>query len=119
MTDHHQAGQGRCATGSRRRVSGPLAQEKAQGGVVPLGIGPQGRDLQHRILSPGSVFSAAKEVRDRALPAWVRSVRESNVIMIPRSGGGGQKVDSRRADEVFAEHGAGRFRKAGSVLAAF
>ena len=25
--------------------------------------------------------------------------------MIPRSGGGGQEVNSRKADEVFAEHG--------------
>jgi hypothetical protein len=25
--------------------------------------------------------------------------------MIPRSGGGGQEVNSRKVDEVFAEHG--------------
>jgi hypothetical protein len=51
-------------------------------------------------------FSAAKEARDRALPVRARKTGRSHEIMIPRSGGGGQEVNSRKADEVFAEHGA-------------
>jgi hypothetical protein len=103
--------------------------EKAGIGTSRPGEGPRWGcttgNRSSRARPPASHSLTWKRVLSRqggagpALPAWVRSVRESNVIMIPRSGGGGQKVDSRRADEVFAEHGAGRFRKAGSVLAAF
>jgi hypothetical protein len=50
-------------------------------------------------------FSAAKEARERAIPARARRTRGGHEIMIPRSGGGGRNVNPGKADEVFAEHG--------------
>ena len=50
-------------------------------------------------------FSTAKEEGERAMPLRVRRILRSHEIMIPRSGGEGRNVNSRKADEVFAEHG--------------
>jgi hypothetical protein len=46
------------------------------------------------------------EAGNRAMPVRVRRTRSSHEIMAQQSTGGGQDVNIRNADEVFAEHGA-------------
>ncbi len=73
-------------------------------GVVPRGMGPPGRDRQHRILTLEGIFSCRGSA-GTSQAAKTRKTRGSHEIRIPRSGGGGQEVNNRKADEVFAEHG--------------
>ena len=52
-----------------------------------------------------TAFSAAREVRGRAMPVRALRTGSSHEIMVPQSMGKGQEVNSGKANEIFAECG--------------
>ncbi len=97
------AAEGQAGEGGSTRLAGRLSGDRNWDGPIPPVQPSPRRDRQHRVLIPGGP-PIRQGARKRAMSLRARKTRWSQEIMIPRSVHEGQEVNTRKADEVFADH---------------